>query len=491
MNESELTGLLESLRRMGSDDLNVEVKESATTLSRDVWETVSAFANTAGGIIVLGVSERAGFVPVENFETEKVLNQFVAGMGDAGGRGKLANPPKYTIERVELQGTVVLVITIEELDPSSKPCYVIERGAQGGSYKRIDDKDVPLSSTEVLSLSSYERTSSSDRDAVPGAVAGDLDEALVDRTIERAFSLTPRAMRGAPDKKTKLERLNFLDSQGNVTKAGLLAAGAYPQQFYPKLFIDVAVYAGTQKGAAGSLRFMDRTICEGTLGEMVSDAVAAGEKQLRRNSTIPRVSRLDSLEIPEEVLREAIANAAIHREYGDRFCGQSIAVDVFDDRIEVTNPGGLYGGKTRENLFDGSSRCRNATLVKLMSLVPLPDGAGSPAEGNGSGIPMMLDAMRAQGLAEPLFCPGFDRFKVVLYRAKVEQIDHGGDLIVAALKRNGELGTRELAECTGLTVSQVRVRVNALIAQGELEPTASATSRNRKYRLTGRAGQMR
>ena len=93
MNENELTGLLESLRRMGSDDLNVEVKESATTLSRDVWETVSAFANTAGGTIVLGVSERAGFVPVENFETEKVLNQFVSGMGDAGGRGKLAIRP--------------------------------------------------------------------------------------------------------------------------------------------------------------------------------------------------------------------------------------------------------------------------------------------------------------------------------------------------------------------------------------------------------------
>ena len=140
MNENELTGLLESLRRMGSDDLNVEVKESATTLSRDVWETVSAFANTAGGIIVLGVSERAGFVPVANFETEKVLNQFVAGMGDAGGRGKLANPPKYTIERVELQGTVVLVITIEELDPSSKPCYVIERGARIGVIRSSDSE---------------------------------------------------------------------------------------------------------------------------------------------------------------------------------------------------------------------------------------------------------------------------------------------------------------------------------------------------------------
>lgn len=262
--------------------------------------------------------------------------------------------------------------------------------------------------------------------------------------------------------------------------------GTYPQQSYPKLFIDVAVHAGTQKGMAGSLRFMDRTICEGTLGEMISDAVAAVAKNLRRTSTVQGVSRVDSLEIPEEVLREAIANAVIHREYGDRFCGQSIAVDVFDDRVEVTNPGGLYGGKTRENLFDGSSRCRNATLVKLMSIVPLPDGAGSPAEGNGSGIPMMIDAMRAHGLTEPLFCPGFDRFKVVLYRSKIEPVDHGGGLIVTALKHYGELGTRELAERTGLTISQVRSRVNALIAQGELEPTAPATSRNRKYRLSER-----
>ena len=79
---------------------------------------------------------------------------------------------------------------------------------------------MPLSSTEVLALSSYERTSPSDRDAVPGAVAGDLDEALVDRTIERAFSLTPRAMRGAPDKKTKLERLNLLDSQAMLLRPG-------------------------------------------------------------------------------------------------------------------------------------------------------------------------------------------------------------------------------------------------------------------------------
>ena len=80
-----------------------------------------------------------------------------------------------------------------------------------------------------------------------------------------------------------------------------------------------------RRRARGVVEFMDRTICEGTLGEMISDAVAAIAKNLRRTSTVQGVSRVDSLEIPEEVLREAIANAVIHREYGDRFCGQSIA----------------------------------------------------------------------------------------------------------------------------------------------------------------------
>ena len=67
--------------------------------------------------------------------------------------------------------------------------------------------------------------------------------------------------------------------------------GTYPQQFYPKLFIDMVVYAGTRKGTAESLRFMDRTICEGWLDEMISDTVAAVAKNLRRTSTVQGILR--------------------------------------------------------------------------------------------------------------------------------------------------------------------------------------------------------
>lgn len=195
-----------------------------------------------------------------------------------------------------------------------------------------------------------------DRLPVEGASQADLDDALVQATFTRALSLTPRALRSAGDYATKLKRLNFTDENGLVTKAGLLAAGIYPQQFYPRLVVDVAVHAGTEKGTPSAPRFLDRTICEGTTGEMIADAVAAVAKNLRRQSVVRGAGRIDELEIPEEVIREAVANALIHRDYSPCYDGQAVAVDIFDDRVEILNPGGLFGAKTQLNLADGSSR---------------------------------------------------------------------------------------------------------------------------------------
>lgn len=211
---------------------------------------------------------------------------------------------------------------------------------------------------------------------------------------------------GASSLESKLERLNFINAEGALTRAGLLAAGLYPQQFFPRLMVDVAVHPGTSKGGSGTLRFIDRTLCEGTIGDMIGDAVRAIAKNLKRQSVIVGIGRVDQLEIPEEVLREAVANALIHRDYNPRFDGQAVNVDIFDDRIEIINPGGLYGSARKQTLARGVSSCRNAALMRLMSLVPLPPEAGSPAEGNGSGIPMMIQACRERGLKEPTFARG-------------------------------------------------------------------------------------
>lgn len=125
MEDFDLEQIVARLRRQGTDDSEVEVKECAASLSKDIWETVSAFANTSGGLIVLGISERNGFAPVADFDINRVREQFVAGMGDGGSRGKLVNPPRYSISRAFLDSCPVLVIEIEELPLSQSPAICL------------------------------------------------------------------------------------------------------------------------------------------------------------------------------------------------------------------------------------------------------------------------------------------------------------------------------------------------------------------------------
>ena len=181
---------------------------------------------------------------------------------------------------------------------------------------------------------------------------------IPEEPFQEGTSDDPRGLRGTNTPATKMLRFDFTVT-GGVTKAGLLAAGSYPQQFFPKLHVDVAVHPGMRKGVSGKRRFTDQAICKGTLGEMMGGAVVAIAKSLRRTSIVRGMGRIDELEIPEEILRKAIvnalipiANALIHREHDKGFDGQAVSVNVFDSRTEVVNPGGLWG-KSRNSLADG------------------------------------------------------------------------------------------------------------------------------------------
>lgn len=299
----------------------------------------------------------------------------------------------------------------------------------------------------------------------------------------------------------------------------------------------------------------------GGLGEVIEDAVAATAKSLMRISTVEGSGRKDELEIPEEVLREAIANAVIHREYGPRHVGQSVTVDIYPDRVEITNPGGLWGGKTLDNIADGTSLCRNAALMRLMSAVELPGGAGRPAEGGGGGVPFMIRAMQSKTLTAPDFKADIDSFRVTLGRSGTEiaanrewigcvtkrrlsqheqsllltmkkigtctvqelhrnlmidsdeirdaasqferediishvhadtykmLADDAGqhpapkveDVLLSILQTDTALSIREIAEKVGKSVPSTRYYANKLVDAGLAVPTASSTSRNRKY----------
>ncbi len=419
--EEPLVQAIERLRAQHNDDADYEAKSCATTLSKSVWESVSAFANTDGGTLLLGVDENENFTVPPQFDADKTINQFVDGMSDGSKDGaKVVSPPPYSIHRDTLDGAQMVSVQVHENDAAHKPCYVKSKSVSTGSYKRQDDKDILLSPTELFEMQNVYKPSEADRAPITDADRGDLDDATVAAIIDAHRDT--KALRGAHSEMQQLERLNILDKKGHVRLAGVLIAGAYPQQFFPRLYVDVAVHPGINKSQDGEVRFLDRVQCDGRLQEMVDDAVKAVLRNLRTYSLIEGTGRRDVPEIPTTVLREAIANAVVHREYDALFRNDPVNIDIYSNRVEISSPGGLWGGKTLQNLANGVSRCRNATLMQLLQKTPLirGDNDGSAVEGQGSGIQFMINRMKELSLAQPDFQPTFDRFRVILYRGGAE-----------------------------------------------------------------------
>lgn len=145
------------------------------------------------------------------------------------------------------------------------------------------------------------------------------------------------------------------------------------------------------------------------------------------------------------------------------FVGESVSVDIYPDRIEVTNPGGLWGGKTIETLDNGESRCRNAKLMSLMGAVPLEHAAGYVAESQGSGVGSMIREMESRSLGHPKFVAKYDSFKVILARHGAELEEHRTWLSAHAgrlLEREEEILLSLLRKSdTPLSIGDMRARL--------------------------------
>ena len=131
-------------RRLGTDTERVEVKAASQGLPKSMAETLSAFSNTSGGVVILGLAERAGFQGVPGFKARAVADALAQMCGE-----KMEPPVRASVEIVEFEGSPVVVATVPELPPELKPCFVKSRAMHDGSYVRVGDGDRRLSPYEV------------------------------------------------------------------------------------------------------------------------------------------------------------------------------------------------------------------------------------------------------------------------------------------------------------------------------------------------------
>jgi ATP-dependent DNA helicase RecG len=446
-------------------------------------ETLSAFANGAGGWVLLGLDEQAGFRPAAGFKASASRDALAGACAD-----RLQPPLRPAIEIVEVEGGQVVAAWIEPLRPVDRPCYVKERGRYQGSFIRTGDVDRRLSVYEVDRLVEEHRQPRHDEEVVAEAALEDLDQELVAALVARQRRLRPRVFgQGEPDVILQRLRAALPDDAGRLrpTLAGLLALGRYPQEFFPRLTVTFAAYPGVTKAPpVGELRLLDSVTLAGPVPALIQDAVAAVRRNARNGARMEAVFRVDVPDYPPLAVREAVTNGLMHRDLSELARGTQVQVNLFLDRLEVLSPGGLYGTVTVDRLGDpGISSTRNLRLSALLEDTPYPDG-GMVAENRGSGYALIQAELKEAGLRPPVPADNLASFAVTMYRrdAPAETPPARGTTVRHLLRDGVDRSTPELVAATGLSRSAVTQQLNALIREGAVEATAPPRSPRRRYR---------
>lgn len=407
----ELVELVSSLRRIGGEPTTVEAKSGAGGFPKSVRESLVAFANTSGGTVVIGVEEDTGFQVVDIDDIAAYRDQLVSLSRDA-----ITPPLQIETEIIEFEGKQILVAHVPPSTADHRPVYVTSKGVSTGAYIRTGDGDRRMTEAEIALVYSSRTQPTYDRESVEGATYADLDKPAVLRTLERV-RLGSAALRDSDDA-VALYRLGILaepalDSQ--PTLAGLLAYGAFPQQFFPQLMISVVVLASDSDGDS---RFLDNVTVRGSLPEMVSEALAVVRRNLAARAVVVDAGRTDHLDYPLDAIREAVVNAVLHRDYSPTTRGTQIQVELSGEALVVRSPGGLFGALTEDDLGTiGISSSRNSVLANLLSDTYLPRSEQLVAENRASGIPTMIERARARGLPRPVFDSSVTTFTVTMSRS--------------------------------------------------------------------------
>lgn len=170
---------------------------------------------------------------------------------------------------------------------------------------------------------------------------------------------------------------------------------------FPFAKIQCALFKGTER-----VVFIDKRDFDGPLYEQIEEAYKFALKHINLGSEINGLVRSDVYELPTEAIREAIVNATTHRNFLDKACVQ---IAVYDDRVEITSPGMLYGGLTIEQIKEGGSKIRNRCVAEVFSRMKI-------IESWGTGIKRMFSSCKEYGIREPELLEIGDSFRVNLYR---------------------------------------------------------------------------
>ena len=383
---------------MGRDTLfsgeskNVEYKVTLPDKSEKYMKTIVAFANTQGGKLIVGIDDKTHeIVGVEN----EILFQVMDGIANAVSDSCM---PQIIpdIEPQTVDGKTVIVVSVEA--GKNRPYYLKSKGKENGTYIRVAGTSRQAFPEKIRELEMEgARISWDELTCVGYSVSDEATERLCQdiENFRKKAGMTEHSV-----KKEQLINWKILkQSEGQV-----MATNAYAlltSDYFPFSKTQCAVFKGTDRAV-----FLDKREFTGPIYAQIESAVDFVLRNIRLGARIDGLVRKEKYELPLEAIREMIINAHCHRNLLDESC---IQVAVYDDRLEVTSPDGLYNGLTYEEVMNGHSKIRNKAIANIFSQMGL-------VEAWGSGIKRILNAAKEYGLLEPKFQEFDNMFRVELFR---------------------------------------------------------------------------
>ena len=380
------------------ESVNIEFKREVPQKSEKYIKSVIAFANTAGGKIVIGIDDETHeIVGVDKDEVFKIIDNITNTISDMCCPQIFPNIGVNTID-----GKSVIVINI--YPGANRPYYIKSLGKETGTYIRVSGTSRPADEAVLKDLE-LQGTHRSFDEMVCVEHKYDAGKA------EQLCGAIKRYMVEAAKSNSEKEKIKDVTIQNLINwgvvrnmDGALLPTNAFvllTDNVFPFAKIQCALFKGTER-----VVFIDKRDFEGPLYEQIEEAYDFVLKHINLGAEIKDLVRNEAYELPTEAIREAIVNAVTHRNFLDRACVQ---VAVYDDRVEVTSPGMLFGGLTIEQIKEGGFKIRNRCIAEVFSRMKI-------IESWGTGIKRMYSSCKEYGIREPELLEIGDSFRVNLYR---------------------------------------------------------------------------
>ncbi|NLX47113.1 MAG: DeoR family transcriptional regulator [Euryarchaeota archaeon] len=423
-----------SERRQEGQDL--EFKRVARNFN-DIGQTACAFANTSGGEILIGVDDRGDIIGLEESRLDDIQLRL------SGAVQCVSPTPLHNIQIEKEGGKSIIRLSIRTLAPDA---FCTHNGLiyvrSGSSNLRLDGPALMQFLADRQLLRYDFRTSEETLE--------DIDEKKVREYLQKR---SPGAIPDPFDLRDVLFNLKLATSRGDLRNAAVLMFSNNPRRAVPQSEIRLVRFAGREP-----VRILDKLYADGTVLENLSTAEAFIFRNIKVGLKIEGMVSQEVPEYPVAAIRELLINAVVHRDYFD--CN-GVQVSIFDDRIEIVNPGRLLPGLSISALGSISIQ-RNPLLYGLLRELRI-------VEGMASGIPRIRSAMMEAGLPDPRFEEIAGFFKVTLLNSSARELSPITDRqkrMLRVIQEKGKITTGEVSFMMSVSVPTAYNDLQALEKAG-------------------------